>query len=226
MAGYSGKSRSTSYSGQRSQGAGFNLDDYIPINLRIIEFYERYPEGTIQTEVLALGPEDEKGYSHILFKAYAYRYPNDPRPATGHAHEWREDSRSVVNATSSVENAESSAVGRALANLGIEVSKSIASREEVERARRQQEEMKDKDKSAVKVAEEVVGTEETAKQRKLFGEVKKLHEQLGATDDEQKRALLVKSGVADSFTDMGMEQIEAYRDFLKAEAAASNDNAE
>ena len=52
--------------------------------------------------------------------------------ATGHAHEER--SSSNINKTSYVENCETSAVGRALAMLGIGIDTSIASANEVEEA--------------------------------------------------------------------------------------------
>jgi len=57
--------------------------------------------------------------------------------ATGHAHEDR--SSSNINKTSYVENCETSAVGRALAMLGIGIDASIASANEVSDAIAQQE---------------------------------------------------------------------------------------
>ena len=61
--------------------------------------------------------------------------------ATGHAHEER--SASNINKTSFVENCETSAVGRALAMLGIGIDTSIASANEVEEAIAKQQEMVD-----------------------------------------------------------------------------------
>lgn len=58
--------------------------------------------------------------------------------ATGHAHEDR--SSSNINKTSYVENCETSAVGRALAMLGIGIDTSIASANEVTTAIEQQDE--------------------------------------------------------------------------------------
>ena len=59
--------------------------------------------------------------------------------AQGHAHEVRGSSN--INKTSYVENCETSAVGRALAMLGIGIDSSIASANEVEEAIAKQEEM-------------------------------------------------------------------------------------
>lgn len=118
--------------------ANFNLDDYVQVNERIEKFYEKYPEGSIQTEIIA----NENGV--VIFKAYAYRDKEDTRPATGHAME--KEGSSYINKTSHIENCETSAVGRALAMLGFEIKKSVASREEVENAKLQQEMMKTIDK--------------------------------------------------------------------------------
>ncbi|KRQ86023.1 hypothetical protein ABG79_02155 [Caloramator mitchellensis] len=115
------------------------LNDYIEVNERIIKFYEKYPEGSIQTEILKW----ENGL--ILMRAYAYRHPDDIRPAIAHAYE-KEDS-SYINKTSVVENCETSAVGRALALLGFEVKKAVASKEEVQRAVEQQEQLKKKEQT-------------------------------------------------------------------------------
>ena len=114
--------------------ASFDLNDSVQVNERIEKFYEKYPEGSIQTEIIT----NENGM--IIFKAYAYRDKEDTRPATGHAME--KEGSSYINKTSHIENCETSAVGRALAMLGFEIKKSVASREEVENAKLQQEMMK------------------------------------------------------------------------------------
>lgn len=107
------------------------LKHYIQVNERLIKFYQKYPEASIQTEILSI--DNEK----VVIKAYAFRNKEDNIPSTGHAEEIRNSS--YINRTSAVENCETSAVGRALANLGFEIRHSIASREEVERAIDKQE---------------------------------------------------------------------------------------
>ena len=108
--------------------ANFNLNDYVMVNDRILKFYEKYPGGSIQTEIHTL----DDGL--VVMKAYAYRDREDAIPATGHAYE--KEGLGYVNKTSYIENCETSAVGRALAMLGFEIKKSIASREEMEKVSR------------------------------------------------------------------------------------------
>ena len=111
-----------------------NLRDYIEVNVRIEKFWFRFPNGRIDTEV-TFHPE-EKGVA--IVKASVYRDAADPVPAaTGHAYE--KEGSSFINKTSYIENCETSAVGRALAILGFEIKKSVASKEEVANAKLQQE---------------------------------------------------------------------------------------
>lgn len=111
---------------------GFNINDYVPVHERIAEFYETYHEGRITTEILE--HDEEKGF--ILIKATVFRgiLQSDLPAATGHAFEIRGSSN--VNKTSHIENCETSAVGRALALLGLKVKGGVASREEMEKVER------------------------------------------------------------------------------------------
>lgn len=102
------------------------LKDYVPVNVRLMQFYGDHPDGSIQTEILHHDME------RIVMQARAYRTPDDPRPSIGHAEEIR--GSSPVNRTNPVENCETSAIGRALAAAGYEIKNSIASREEIETA--------------------------------------------------------------------------------------------
>lgn len=115
----------------------FNLDEYVTVNERIMKFYEKYPEGRIVTEIISW----QDGV--IVMKATVYRDNNNIPAATGHAYE--KEGSSFINQTSALENAESSATGRALAMLGFEIKKSIASYEEVVNAKLNQENKEAKD---------------------------------------------------------------------------------
>ncbi len=107
------------------------LANYVPVAERIEKFHERYPEGRILTTIVE--HDIETGF--ILMRAEVYRNNDDATPAaTGHAYEVRGES--FVNKTSYIENAETGSVGRALAILGFEVKRGLASREEMEKQSR------------------------------------------------------------------------------------------
>jgi hypothetical protein len=111
------------------------FEDYVPVAERLERFYERYPDGRITTSIVQ--HDLETGF--VLMRAEVFRSPDDAQPAaTGHAFEVRGES--YVNKTSYVENAETSSVGRALAMLGFEVKRGIASREELQKTARMQPE--------------------------------------------------------------------------------------
>lgn len=103
------------------------LKDYIEVNVRIMKFYEKYPEGRIITEIVKWENET------IVMKATTYRGSDNVIASTGYAYE--KEGSSFINKTSALENCETSAVGRALAILGFEIKKSVASYEEVANAK-------------------------------------------------------------------------------------------
>ena len=107
------------------------FEDYVPVAERLERFYERFPDGRVITHIIE--HNSESGF--VLMRAEVYRSPDDAQPAaTGHAFEVRGES--YVNKTSYIENCETGAVGRALALLGFEVKRGIASREELEKTSR------------------------------------------------------------------------------------------
>jgi hypothetical protein len=102
--------------------AGFKLDDYVTVAERLELFRKDHPGWGLIGQVVV---DDGK---RILYQATVTDDTGRPI-ATGHAEEIRGDG--PVNRTNPVENAETSAWGRALANLGYEVKRGIASREEI-----------------------------------------------------------------------------------------------
>lgn len=111
----------------------FNLDNYETVETRLAKFWAQYPNGQVFTAIHHY--DDNK----VVFRAEIYKDISDPRPvATGYAEEVRD--LSPVNKTSHVENAETSAIGRALANFVFQ-SKTAPrpSREEMVKVARQQE---------------------------------------------------------------------------------------
>ena len=103
--------------------------DYAPVADRIALFYDRYPDGRIITQ-LTMHNERE-----IMFRASVYRDARARWPAaTGWASERVGDGD--INTVACLENTETSAIGRALANLGFMASKTRPSAEEMEKAER------------------------------------------------------------------------------------------
>lgn len=105
----------------------FNLEDYEPVDSRIAKWWEKHPNGSIQTEIISTGAV------HIM-KATLYT-EDGLIVANGFAKEV--ESERGVNATSALENCETSAIGRALANAGFQAKLGKrASREEMAKVER------------------------------------------------------------------------------------------
>ena len=99
---------------------------YVLVSDRILYFNETYPSGCITTDMVKY--EDKQ----IIIKATVYPEWLQGRTFTGYSQsiEWQ----GYINKTSALENAETSAVGRALAMMGIGVIDSIASVDEINKA--------------------------------------------------------------------------------------------
>jgi hypothetical protein len=107
----------------------FDPESYAPVAARVELFYERYPTGRILTELV------QHNEREIVFRAAVYRAAEDREAAaTGWAAERVGDGE--VNAVACLENTETSAIGRALANLGFTASRLRPSAEEVAKATR------------------------------------------------------------------------------------------
>lgn len=107
---------------------GFNPNDYEDVNTRLHRFYETHPKGRITSDLV----HHNEDFSFVVFKAYCFR-EGDINPAgTGWAYEMAGTSN--VNKTSHIENCETSAVGRALANAGFSPKGSRPTREEMGKA--------------------------------------------------------------------------------------------
>lgn len=102
----------------------WDLGDYVDVNERLGWFFEHFPEGSLQADIL------ERGEDFVVIKAVAYRSPTDARPGTGMASE-PVPGRTPYTKDSEVMVGETSAWGRALAAIGAPTRGSIASRQEV-----------------------------------------------------------------------------------------------
>lgn len=111
--------------------------DYVEVNERIKAFRMLYPQGSIQTEMIS------NADGVCVFKAIVGYYNDDATIlkvlGTGYAYE--KEGSTYINKTSYIENAETSAVGRALGMCGLGIDKSLASAEEVENAKQMQDEL-------------------------------------------------------------------------------------
>lgn len=110
--------------------------DYVLVSDRIIYFNENYPNGSIETELVTdpmsdiiivkatVSPANERtGSDEVGY--YSQRFTGYSQAVKG---------AGFINKTAALENAETSAVGRALAMMGIGVIDSIASVDEINKA--------------------------------------------------------------------------------------------
>lgn len=100
--------------------------EYIMVHERVLFFNSEYPNGSITTVVT---------FHESYVRAVTTVTPDIDKPLrifTGHAEEDR--TQGMINKTNAVENVETSAVGRALAMMGIGIIEGIASADEVNHA--------------------------------------------------------------------------------------------
>lgn len=122
--------------------ARFNLDDYETVESRIKRFYEAHPDGRIITEWANQARWDfdsaePRGPKNWVMKATIYLSAGDQAnglaKATGYAQET--DGTGGANNVDAAANAETSCIGRALANMAMSGNKR-ASREEMQKVER------------------------------------------------------------------------------------------
>ena len=102
----------------------FNLEDYETVEVRLEKFIKDYPDFRVETELVSFQND------RYIVKAWLYRTFADSTPFSSGLAEETISSRGV-NATSALENCETSAIGRALANAGYASKGKRASREEM-----------------------------------------------------------------------------------------------
>ena len=109
----------------------FNLEDYETVEERLVKFWKDNPDGRVDTKLL-----DFNGGRYIV-QAYIYRTFADSAPWSSGLAEETVAGRGV-NATSALENCETSAIGRALASAGYATKGKRPSREEMAKVAKSQ----------------------------------------------------------------------------------------
>ena len=106
----------------------FNLEDYETVEERLVKFWKEHPDGRISTALVEHSPQ------RFIVQAAIYRTEVDAHPwTTGYAEETV--STRGVNSTSALENCETSAIGRALANANYASKGKRPSREEMNKVK-------------------------------------------------------------------------------------------
>lgn len=140
--------------GQQTQGRGKgrfqkpdnDRGDYVEVDKRIQEFYAKYPDGRLTSRIHKLSRIDaiewfdkktDRGpkptprlVGVIVVEAFAFRTPEDQHPGVGHS--WMlMPGQTPYTFGSELENAETSAWGRAIAAVGLATRGGIATADEV-----------------------------------------------------------------------------------------------
>ena len=155
----------------------FKLEDYETVEERLVKFWKDCPDGRIETELI------EASATRFIVMARIFRTEADPKAwTTGHAYEVISDRG--VNSTSALENCETSAIGRALANANYATRGKRPSREEMNKVIR----VTAKDNP---LQDDVWTTEPATAQMS----VEQLKEQLNATEVKQPVAHKCQHGL-------------------------------
>ena len=97
---------------------------YVTVAERLRYFNEEYPEGSITTELLTK-PEDKLVVVRATIKVGERTFTGHSQAIIGEGY---------INKTAALENAETSAVGRALGMMGIGIIEAVASADEMVKA--------------------------------------------------------------------------------------------
>lgn len=110
--------------------ADINLDNYEPVDERIARFKADHPNFRVITEE---SHEGEPGATRWIVKASVWRDAENTGLPDGTGYAFEIDGKGMTQRTAALETCETSAIGRALANLGYAGNRSIT-REEASKA--------------------------------------------------------------------------------------------
>lgn len=187
---------------------GFNLQDYEEVKDRLPRFLSTHPDGRVITAI----ESDPAELSTVIVKAYLYKNAEEQAAnlplATGYAFE--KEGAGTVNRTSHLENCETSAIGRALANIGLHGSQR-PSREEMEKVQRATPKATP---TAPAARQGMSETQLQAKRKAYFANCKKL-----GVEGEQAKETVKGMFNLESFNDATYEQLREAYAMLKEQAA-------
>lgn len=116
--------------------ADFQMNDYVDVAERTRDFRAAFPTGSLQQ--VSIDFREVAGSWWVIYTAAAYRTPEDARP--GHGTAWEPvPGKTPFTKGSEVQNAETAAWGRAIVAALAGDTKRIASREEVQNRRADQD---------------------------------------------------------------------------------------
>lgn len=187
------------------------FEDYVPVAERIEQFYTAHPAGRILTSII----EHDREAGFVLIRAEVYRNSEDTMPAaTGHAFELKGEG--YVNKTSYLENCETSSVGRALALLGFEVRRGIASREEMEKTSRG---AGSKTKAAAQAPQPAAQAAPDARNTTLDAQIRQAWKDAGYEPEKLTQTLNKRFKVEDGLNGLSTEMKEQVLSGLRKGAA-------
>jgi len=202
-------------------GRDFDLKNYEEVKDRIPRFLAAYPEGRIITQLVS----EIADLTTVIFEAILYRdaeeQARDLPLATGWAFE--KEGAGMVNKTSHLENCETSAIGRALANIGLHGTMRPSAEEmrKVQQAQPQAQPQAQQAQPAQQIERPAarargMSTQELdAKRRAFFANAKKLGYSAEEAHDKAK-----EQHDAESFNDLTYEQLKATLSTLQRGARA------
>jgi len=165
----------------------FNLNDYDLVEDRIKKFWKDNPNGRIWTEEISVSSDHQS----IVIKAMVFADKDDANPiATGIA---QDQQGKGANMVAWIENCETSAIGRALANWKYQAKKR-PSQEEMQKVSRADQEVKQETKSVTDTSNSNSYTPSPSVQKKVE-EAKKLEEEANALPLEQRIANVMETEV-------------------------------
>lgn len=161
----------------------FNLEDYDTVENRLKDYQKDNPDCRVLTDIIKYTPDNV-----VVIRATLYKSAEDQRLGLFHSTGIAEETpEGFINETSRVENCETSAIGRALANVNYTGKGGRPSRTEMEKVQRLTEARQDKpqDKPPTKKTTEVETADEYIDKINSFNDSSDLVEWFTATMNKE-----------------------------------------